>query len=468
MPRNLTRDLTEGSPLKRIVFFALPMLFGVLFQQFYSFVDTAVVGRYLGAERLAAVGATGSVNFLVIGLCLGLCSGFSIPIAQAFGAKNEHEMRRCVFHSVVLSGVLSVLFAVLSTVFCKPLLRLMNTPEEIIDASASYISIIFAAIPCCVLYNMASGILRSLGDSRTPVVFLVMASLVNIVLDLVLIIVCGMDVAGAAVATAASQLLAGIGCVIVMIRRFPVLHMNREDRQFDFRLARKMLGIGLPMGLQFSITAIGSVMVQWSVNGLGVNAVAAVSGGVKISMFFACVFDALASTMATFAGQNMGARKLDRIHQGLRCASVLGIIYCALAFGVVALFAQPLLSLFIDADAAPEVMSMSVLYLTINAAFYIPLLFVNIVRLSIQGMGYTRVAMLAGLFEMIARTAVALFVVPSAGFTGACFANPAAWVMADLFLIPCYFQIMRVVRQRLMPETQEEKAGKLIRLRKAG
>ena len=468
MPRNLTRDLTEGSPLKRIVLFALPMLFGVLFQQFYSFVDTAVVGRYLGAERLAAVGATGSVNFLVIGLCLGLCSGFSIPIAQAFGAKDEREMRRCVFHAVVLSGVLSVLFAVLSTVFCKPLLRLMNTPEEIIDASASYISIIFAAIPCCVLYNMASGILRSLGDSRTPVVFLVMASLVNIVLDLLLIIVCGMDVAGAAVATAASQLLAGIGCVIVMIRRFPVLHLNREDRQFNFRLAGKMLGIGLPMGLQFSITAIGSVMVQWSVNGLGVNAVAAVSGGVKISMFFACVFDALASTMATYAGQNMGARKLDRIHQGLRCASVLGIIYCALAFGVVALFARPLLSLFIDADAAPEVMSMSIRYLTINAAFYIPLLFVNIVRLSIQGMGYTRVAMLAGLSEMIARTAVALFVVPSAGFTGACFANPAAWVMADLFLIPCYFQIMRVVRQRLMPETQETKAGKLIRLRKAG
>ena len=468
MPRNLTRDLTEGSPLKRIVLFALPMLFGVLFQQFYSFVDTAVVGRYLGAERLAAVGATGSVNFLVIGLCLGLCSGFSIPIAQAFGAKDEREMRRCVFHAVVLSGVLSVLFAVLSTVFCKPLLRLMNTPEEIIDASASYISIIFAAIPCCVLYNMASGILRSLGDSRTPVVFLVMASLVNIALDLLLIIACGMDVAGAAVATAASQLLAGIGCVIVMIRRFPVLHLNREDRQFDFRLARKMLGIGLPMGLQFSITAIGSVMVQWSVNGLGVNAVAAVSGGIKISMFFACVFDALASTMATFAGQNMGARKLDRIHQGLRCASLLGIIYCALAFGVVALFARPLLSLFIDADAAPEVMSMSIRYLTINAAFYIPLLFVNIVRLSIQGMGYTRVAMLAGLSEMIARTAVALFVVPSAGFTGACFANPAAWVMADLFLIPCYFQIMRVVRQRLMPETQEAKAGKLIRLRKAG
>ena len=468
MSRNMTRDLTEGRPLKLILSFALPMLFGVLFQQLYSFVDTAVVGRFLGAERLAAVGATGSVNFLVIGLCLGLCSGFSIPIAQAFGARDEKEVRRCVWHAVVLSTVLSIVFAVLSTVLCRPLLRLMNTPEEILDASARYISIIFAAIPCCILYNMAGGILRSLGDSRTPVIFLVIASLVNIALDLFLIIVCGMDVAGAAVATAVSQLLSGIGCVIVMIRRFPILHLNREDRRFDPALARKMLGTGLPMGLQFSITAIGSVVVQWSVNGLGVNAVAAISGAAKLSMFFACVFDALASTMATYAGQNMGARKLDRIHQGLRCTSVMGIAYCVAAFGVAALFARPLLGLFIDAEAAPEVMAMGTRYLMINAAFYIPLLFVNIVRLSIQGMGFTRVAMLAGLSEMIARTVVALFVVPALGFTGACLANPAAWIMADLFLFPCYFQIMRVLRQRLMPDAQETAdSRKVIRLRRA-
>ena len=221
------------------------------------------------------------------------------------------------------------------------------------------------------------------------------------------------------------------------------------------------------MGLQFSITAIGSVMVQWSVNGLGVNAVAAVAGAGKLSMFFACVFDALASTMATYAGQNMGARKLDRIHQGLRCTSLLGIAYCVLAFTVAALFARPLLSLFIDTDAAPEVTAMGVQYLTVNAAFYIPLLFVNIVRLCIQGMGYTRVAMLAGLSEMIARAVVALFVVPAFGFSGACFANPAAWVMADLFLFPCYFQIMRTARQRLMPDSEEYKNKKVIRLRRA-
>ncbi len=469
MARSMTRDLTEGKPLKLVLSFAAPLLFGLLFQQFYSFVDTAVVGRYLGAEKLAAVGATGSVNFLVIGLCLGFCSGFAIPIAQAFGAKDEHEVRRSVWHAAVLSAGLSLVFGLAATLLCKPLLRLMNTPEEILDSSAAYIRIIFAAIPCCVLYNMASGILRSLGDSRTPVLFLILASLVNIALDLFLIIACGMDVAGAAVATAVSQLIAGLGCLIVMIWRFPVLKLTKEDRRFSVKRARSMLGIGLPMGLQFSITAIGSVMVQWSVNGLGVNAVAAVSAASKLSMFFACVFDALASTMATFAGQNIGAGKPDRVRAGLRSASVLGIAYCVIALGVVLLFGDRLLGLFIDSGENAAVMEMGFRYLKINAAFYIPLLFVNILRLCIQGMGYTRVAMFAGLSEMLARTAVALLVVPAAGFAGACFANPAAWIMADLFLFPCYFRLMRALRGRMLmgAGAAEVNRGKMIRLHRA-
>ena len=467
MSRTMTRDLTEGKPLKLILSFAAPLLFGMLFQQLYSFVDTAIVGRYLGTEKLAAVGATGSVNFLVIGLCLGFCSGFSIPIAQAFGAKDEHEVRRSVWHAAVLSAGLAVIFGLAATLLCKPLLRLMNTPEEILDSSASYIRIIFAAIPCCVLYNMASGILRSLGDSKTPVVFLVLASLVNIVLDLFLIIVCKMDVAGAAVATAVSQLIAGIGCLVVMIRRFPILKLTAADRRFSVKRSWSMLGIGLPMGLQFSITAIGSVVVQWSVNGLGVDAVAAVSAAQKLSMFFACVFDALASTMATYAGQNTGARKLDRVGQGLRCASVVGTIYCVLALGVVMLFGDKMLGLFIDGGSA-EVLALGFRYLKINASFYIPLLFVNIVRLSIQGMGFTRVAMFAGLCEMVARTAVALLVVPVAGFDGACFANPAAWVLADLFLFPCYFRVIRSLHGRLMPGTEpSEENSKIRKIRRA-
>ena len=469
MTRSMTRDLTEGKPLKLILSFAAPLLFGLLFQQFYSFADTAIVGRYLGAEKLAAVGATGSVNFLVIGLCLGLCSGFSIPIAQAFGAGNEHEVRRCVWHAAVLSAGLSLLFGLAATLLCKPLLRLMNTPEEILESSAEYIRIIFAAIPCCVLYNMASGILRSLGDSRTPVLFLVLASLVNITLDLFLIIACGMGTAGAATATAISQLISGLGCLAVMIRRFPILNLTKEDRRFSLKRARSMLGVGLPMGLQFSITAIGSVMVQWSVNGLGVNAVAAVSAAGKLSMFFACVFDALASTMATYAGQNTGARKLDRISQGLRSASAVGMVYCLLALGVVLLSGDRMLSLFIDGGENAAVMEMGFRYLKINAAFYIPLLFVNILRLCIQGMGYTRVAMFAGLSEMLARTAVALLVVPAAGFAGACFANPAAWVMADIFLFPCYIRLMRTLHGRLLPgvEATEANSGETAGFRKA-
>lgn len=468
MSRSLTKDLTEGNPLKLVLSFAAPLLFGMLFQQFYSFVDTAIVGRYLGAEKLAAVGATGSVNFLVIGLCMGFCSGFAIPIAQSFGAKNEHEVRRSVWHATVLSAGLSLLFGLTATLLCKPLLRLMNTPEEILDSSASYIRIIFAAIPCCVLYNMAGGILRSLGDSKTPVVFLVLASLVNIILDLFLIIACGMDVAGAAVATAVSQLIAGLGCLVVIIKRFPILKLTREDRRLSLIRSRKMLGIGLPMGLQFSITAIGSVMVQWSVNGLGVNAVAAVSAAGKLSMFFACVFDALASTMATFAGQNIGARRLDRVRQGLRAASWVGMVYCVLALGVVLVLGDNMLGLFIDKNANAAVMEMGFRYLRINAAFYIPLLFVNILRLCIQGMGFTRVAMFAGLSEMLARTAVALLVVPAAGFTGACFANPAAWVMADLFLFPCYFRLMRSMEGRLMQGgTETSPKNGIVKLKRA-
>ena len=455
MSRNRTRDMTEGSPLKLIITFAAPLLFGFLFQQLYSFVDTAIVGKYLGAAKLAAVGDTGSINFLILGFCQGCCSGFAIPIAQTFGARDEAGLRRAVTGSIRLCTVLSVFMAVLTALACPAMLRLMNTPEEIIADSISYIRIIFIGIPVTILYNMASGILRSLGDSHTPVVFLVLASLINIVLDLFLIIVCKMDVAGAAVATAVSQLVSGIGCLVVMIRRFPILRLTKADRRFSLERSRKMLCIGLPMGLQFSITAIGSVMVQWSVNGLGVNAVAAVSAAGKLSMFFACMFDALASTMATFAGQNSGARKLDRVNQGLICASKVGIVYCLIALGVVLLLGDKLLGLFIDNGSA-EVMEMGFRYLKINAAFYIPLLFVNIVRLSIQGMGFTRVAMFAGLFEMVARTAVALWVVPAAGFTGACFANPAAWVMADLFLFPCYYRIMRSLRGREMPGTELE------------
>lgn len=447
MARSTVKDLTEGKPFRLVVGFALPLLFGVLFQQLYSFVDTAIVGRTLGAEKLGAVGSTGSINFLILGFCMGVCSGFAIPVAQSFGAKDYSEMRRYVVHSSKLCAVIGVTLGVVTALLCPAILRWMNTPQEIIEDATAYIRIIFAAIPVTMLYNMTAGILRSLGDSRTPVIFLIMAALLNVVLDLAFILWFGMGVEGAAWATAISQLCSGTGCLLFLMKRFPILKTEPAEKKWDNRFARRLLGNGVPMGLQFSITAIGAVILQTAVNGLGTVAVAAVTAGGKLSMFFTCIYDALSSTMATFAGQNVGAKKLDRIGEGLKAASIIGSVYSIFATVVLWLFRKQLTSLFVDAgDSA--VIDMAYQYLQANSSLYLFLLFVNIVRLTVQGMGFTRVAMIAGLFEMIARSFVALVLVPAFGYDAACFANPAAWIAADLFLFPCYFSTMKKLKIR--------------------
>ena len=450
MARSTVRDLTVGSPLKLVVSFTVPLLFGFLFQQLYSFVDTALVGRYLGSEALAAVGSTGSLNFLILGFCMGICSGFSIPVAQAFGAKDEEELRRYVVHCVYLGAVISLVMGALTAIFCPQMLRATNTPEEIIGRAQSYIRPVFAAIPVMMLYNMASGIMRSLGDSKTPVYFLAMASLVNIALDLLFILVFQMGVAGAALATIISQLASGVGCVLMLVKRFPILRMQKEDFRYRPIFARRLMGMGVPMGLQFSITAVGSVIMQTAVNGLGTIAVAAIAAGGKLYSFFSCIFDALATTMATFAGQNIGARKLHRVHQGLKAAGIMGGVYCVAVFAIMVLFGRQLLGLFVSSSDM-EVIALAYRYMCVNTACFLLLLGVNIFRLTIQGMGFTRIAMIAGVMEMIARTAVAMILVPVFGFDGACVSNPAAWLFADIFLIPCYVRITKKLEHRLQP-----------------
>jgi len=449
MKKTLTRDLTVGSPMRLVISFTIPLLLGFAFQQLYSFVDTAIVGRTLGSRYLAAVGATNSINFLILGLCNGLCAGMSVPIAQAFGAKEEGELRRYVANAAWVCAVFGVVLAAVTALLCRGILDLLNTDHDIIDFSVSYIRIIFIGIPATMMYNMCGGILRSLGDSRTPVIFLAMASLVNIALDFLLIPVMG--VGGAALATVISQILSAIGCLIVMKKRFAILQLSRDEWRPRPAVCRHLVGIGIPMGLQYSITAIGAILLTWSVNSLedAVNAVAAMTTAGKLSMFFACIFDALATTMATFSGQNIGARKVDRVNQGLLAASIVGCVYCVIAELVIIFFGHDLLGLFLDLEKEDTVARMAHQFLIVNGSMYIPLLFVNIVRLSIQGMGYTGVAMLAGVAEMIARGLVALFVVPALGFDGVCFANPTAWIFADLFLFPCYFSIIKRLRVRL-------------------
>lgn len=442
------KDLTVGSPMKLILGFAFPMFLGLLFQQFYSLVDTMIVGKYLGVDPFAGVGSTGSLNFIVIGFCMGLCSGFSVPISQSFGAKDFPLLRKMVANSVWLCTFFSVVITTLMLVFCRPVLTLMNTPENIFEYAYIYIFIIFAGIPCTILYNMTAAILRALGDSKSPIIFLAISSVINIGLDLLLIIVFQMGVEGAALATVVSQGVSGVISIIYIKKKFDILAMEKGDWKLERHLAGKLTGVGIPMGLQYSITGIGSVILQTAVNGLGSIYVASMTAGSKINIFLACPFDALGQTMAPYAGQNIGARKLDRVGKGLRAACIIGFIVSGLMVIVVKLFGGQLTMLFLD-EKDPVIMQNSTQFLIIVSAFYCLLTLVNTVRFTIQGMGFSSLAIIAGVMEMLARGIAGMLLVPAFGYLGACYSSPLAWLMADAFLIPAFFLCKRKVARQL-------------------
>ena len=442
------KDLTVGSPMKLILGFAFPMFLGLLFQQFYSLVDTMIVGKYLGVDPFAGVGSTGSLNFIVIGFCMGLCSGFSVPISQSFGAKDFPLLRKMVTNSVWLCTFFSVVITTLMLLFCRPVLTWMNTPENIFEYAYIYIFIIFAGIPCTLLYNMTAAILRALGDSKSPIIFLAISSAINIGLDLLLIIVFRMGVDGAALATVVSQGVSGVISIIYIKKKFDILAMEKGDWKLERHLAGKLTGVGIPMGLQYSITGIGSVILQTAVNGLGSIYVASMTAGSKINIFLACPFDALGQTMAPYAGQNIGARKLDRVGKGLRAACIIGFIVSGLMVIVVKLFGDQLTMLFLD-EKDPVIMQNSTQFLIIVSAFYCLLTLVNTVRFTIQGMGFSSLAIIAGVMEMIARGIAGMLLVPAFGYLGACYSSPLAWLLADAFLIPAFFLCKRKVARQL-------------------
>lgn len=433
----MEKDLTKGSPFKLIIGFAVPMLFGMLFQQFYNLVDTIIVGKTLGVNALAGVGATGALNFMIIGFCMGVCSGFVIPVAQAFGAGKGAELRKYVFNGYVCSIIFSVVLTVAAVAGCRALLTLLRTPGDIFEYSYSYINVIFIGIPTVFLYNIVSGIIRSLGDSKTPVVFLVISSLINITLDFVFILGMKMGVAGAAWATNVSQLIAGVSCFVYMNRKYDILKGGREDRKMDGRFVRKLCGNGIPMGLQYSITAIGSMILQASVNMLGPVYVAAMTAGGKIFNFTCCPFDALGSTMATYCGQNVGAGKYDRLGKGVMAASIIGWIYSVVSFVVLVFTARYISLLFVNPEET-QIIELTHRFICASALFYVFLTLVNVVRFSIQGMGFSGLAIIAGIFEMAARAFAAVVLVPAIGFDGACLASPLAWVAADIFLVSAF------------------------------
>lgn len=454
----MTKDLTEGKPLKLILRFAVPLLFGLLFQQFYSVIDTMIVGKLLGPEALAAVGSTGSVNFLVIGFCMGVCNGFAIPIAQQFGARKEHELRKYVANSTWLSIVFALIMTLSTTILCRSILEIMRTPEDIIDQAYGYIFIIFAGIPATFLYNILAGIIRSLGDSKTPVLFLALSSIINIILDIFFIYFLKTGIAGAAYATVISQLISGVCCFFYMKKKFEILRISKEEWKFDKHYALILCGMGIPMGLQYSITAIGSVILQTSVNSLGTIYVSAMTAANKLACFFCCPFDALGSTMATYGGQNVGAGKIERLGKGVKACVILGAAYAAIAFVVYLCFAPQMCLLFLDASEV-EIIANARISLLINGAFYFLLALVNIIRFMIQGMGFGSFAIFSGVFEMVARAVVGFAFVPVFGFVAACFASPAAWILADMFLIPAYIVCVKKLKKRMVPKLKQEENG---------
>lgn len=340
-----------------------------------------------------------------------------------------------------------------TVLLCRPILRLMRTPEDIIGGAYTYIVIIFAGIPATILYNMVSGILRAMGDSKTPLYFLILSAFLNILLDLLCIVVLHMGVSGAALATVVSQAVSGVSCLTYMRKKFDILHVRKDEWKLEAQYVKNLCGMGIPMGLQYSVTAIGSVILQSAVNSLGSVAVASMTAASRIGGFFACPFDALGATMATYAGQNIGAGKPERIRRGIKTANIIGAAYAAVALTVMFFAGGSLALLFVDRTET-EILSNVRLFLLCNALFYFPLALVNNIRFLIQGMGYSMLAILSGVSEMIARALAGFLLVPVFGFVAAGFASPLAWVLADIFLIVAYFKVMKKTERLFTDKNQ--------------
>lgn len=443
-------NMTKGHPGKLIVKFTIPVFIGNVFQQFYSMVDAVIVGKFVGTKALAGVGATGTINFLIIGFLIGLTAGFTVLTAQKFGAGKTEEMRKTVASAAVLSVIMSVIMTAVSMVGMKSLLIFMNTPDDIFQYAYEYIMIICGGIFAQVLYNLVSSILRALGNSKVPLYFLILAALLNIVLDLVFIIVFKMGAAGAAYATAISQGVSGVSCLVYIYFKVPVLHLHKEDWKMDGHLLKMQIGIGFPMALQYSITAIGSMMVQSSLNLLGSISVAAFTAASKIEQIVTQAYVALGTAMATYCAQNMGAGDVKRIRKGFRSATIIGSAYSVVIGAILVLVGHYLTYLFVESADVPKVIGQVRIYLICVALFFIPLTIVNLYRNGIQGMGYGLLPMTAGIAELIGRGVVAVIASGHHSYVGICLASPAAWILAGGLLLIMYFGIMRNLSQNIV------------------
>ena len=443
----MVKDMTAGSPTKLILSFSLPLLIGNIFQQLYNMADAVVVGRFIGTGALAAVGSTGAISFLVLGFVIGLTGGFSVVMAQRFGAEDRDGLRQSVAMSFYIGGGMTVLLTAVSVLLTHPLLRFMDTPPDIYRDAHTYILIIFAGTGATVFYNLVSGILRALGDSKTPLYFLILSSLINVGLDLLFVITFRMGVAGAAYATVIAQVVSGLLCLVYMLRRYSILRFCLDDWRFRKNWSLLHLKIGLPMAFQFSITAIGVMVLQKAINAFGSTTIAAYTAASKVEMLATQPLQTLGITMATYCGQNLGAGKISRIRRGVVRSLQICAVCCAACALLVVLGGRFFVGLFLDGDQ-PAVVDQAQQYLNTIAVFFIMLGVLFIFRNALQGMGSTMVPMLAGAMELVMRVLVAFLLPPVIGYAAICIASPVAWIGAVIPLTICYFLLMRRLRAR--------------------
>ena len=452
----MMKEMTHGKPFPLIMGFFLPMLLGNVFQQLYNMADTVIVGKFLNVNALAAVGSTGSVSFLVIGFVIGITSGSCILPAQAFGAGNMAEMRRMVANAIYICGAAAIIITALATSLTMPLLRLMQTPEEIIGQAFDYIIVINGGICVTIAYNLLAGILRAMGDSRSPLYFLILSSIINIILDLVFIIIFGMGVEGAGYATVIAQAISALLCFVYIRKNFPVLRFQKGEFAFSRILFFRILKISIPMALQFSITAVGSIIVQSAVNSLGTIAVAAVTAAYRLQFIVIQPMETLGVTMATYSGQNLGAGRFDRIKTGMRQALLTSMAYCFTVLLLMWFFGGSMCLLFVDAKET-AVIADATYFLQTSCLFYPILGLLFLYRNMLQGVGYSFLPMMAGVSELVARAVVAFGFVGIFGFTAIVMASPAAWVAATALLVVTYLRKMKELGKRFpVADVQKE------------
>lgn len=442
-------DMTKGSPAKLIARFIIPIIIGNIFQQLYNMVDTIIVGRFVGVDALAAVGATGSVVFLILGFTQGLTTGFTVMTAQRFGAGDREGMKKSIGSAVILSVFVTVFMTAISMAGMDTLLHLMNTPTDIFEMSKQYIMIICGGICFNVLYNLQASTLRAIGNSVVPLVLLLISSVTNIVLDYVLIVYGKRGVGGAAAATVISQGLAGVLCLIYIIKSVPALHINKGHLKLEEQCVKNQLGVGIPMALQFSITAIGTILVQSALNLLGSLAVAAYSVACKVEQLVTQPFGAMGVTMATYSAQNRGVNDLGRIRRGVKTANIMSAIYAVIIYGVVYAVLPYIVPLFTSENVV-AIIDYAKIYIGICGIFFIPLGMIFIFRNTLQGCGFGFVPMMGGVVELASRGILAFVAAKLMSFTGVCIANISAWFTAGVFLLIAY----RVLMKRMLRAAQ--------------